>query len=323
VKDQPYGAAGDGTTDDTDAIQRAVDEHEIVFLPKGRYAVSKTLRLRPDTKLIGAHRCFTWLVPVDRAGGDFHDPAQPAPVVRTADDARAETVLAFLGIRTLEDSPAAYCLRWRSGRHSIFRDTNIVFAYRAPPQGPASALDPDQAKRLYDHAVVRIDGHGGGRWYNFHQESSRGHGRDYRHLLIEGTTEPLGMYQCNPEHARSDANMEICGAKHVSIYGVKGEYTQPIIWIRDSDDIRIFGYGGNAAAQEGGALFVVERTPHFLLANLVDSPRMPQGIPATFFAGDGVDPRRWHMVLERSDGQTIRTPPLDRPVLYKRGHLWN
>ena len=53
VKDEPYGAVGDGVTDDADAIQRAVDEHEIVFLPKGHYAVSKTIRLRPDTKLIG------------------------------------------------------------------------------------------------------------------------------------------------------------------------------------------------------------------------------------------------------------------------------
>jgi hypothetical protein len=166
---------------------------------------------------------------------------------------------------------------------------------------------------------VRIDGHGGGRWYNFHQESSRGHGSDYRHLLIDGTTEPLHMYQCNPEHARSDANLAIRGAQHVSIYGVKGEYNQPIIWVRDCDDIRIFGYGGNAAAVAGRAVFVIERTPNVVLANLVDSPRMPQGIPDTHFAGDGVDPRRWHMVLEHtSNGDTILTPPLDRPVLYKR-----
>jgi len=38
------------------------------------------------------------------------------------------------------------------------------------------------------------------------------------------------------------------------------------------------------------------------------------------FAGDGVDPRTWHMVEEfTADGKTVRTPPLDRPVLYRRG----
>jgi hypothetical protein len=64
----------------------------------------------------------------------------------------------------------------------------------------------------------------------------------------------------------------------------------------------------DVAAVEGGALFVIERTPNVFLANLVDSPRMPQGIPDTHFAGDGIDPRRRHMVQERSpDGETI--PP--------------
>ena len=319
VKDEPYGAVGDGTTDDADSIQRAVDNNLIVFLPKGRYAVSKTIRLRPDTKLIGLHRCYSWLVPLSQPGGDFDEPKNPRPVVRTANDVKAETVLAFLGIRTLGDSSGAYCLHWQAGQRSIFRGTNIVFSFRAKPQGPARSIKPSGAAGLYNHPLVVIDGHGGGRWYNFHQESSRGHGPDYRHLLIDGATEPLHMYQCNPEHARSDANMELRNARNVSVYGVKGEYNQPIIWIRDCDHIQILGYGGNAAAHEGRSLFVVERTPNFLLANLVDSPRMPQGIPNTFFAGDGVDPHRWHMVAERTAaGEVIRTPPLDRPVLYKR-----
>jgi hypothetical protein len=322
VKDKPFGAVGDGIADDTKAIQRAIDSHEIVFLPKGTYAVSKTIQLRPNTRLIGLHRCYSWLVPLDRVGGDFHDPADPSPVVQTADDREANTVVAFFGIRTLTDSQAAYCLHWRAGRNSIFRDTNIAFSFKAAAQGPARSLGPDKASQLYNHPLVLVDGHGGGRWYNFHQESSRGHNINYRHLLISGTDEPLSMYQCNPEHARSDANLEIRDASNVTIYGIKGEYNQPIVWIRDCDKVRIFGYGGNAAAHQGHALFVVERTPNFVLANLVDSPRMPQGISNTFFAGDGVDPRYWYMVREiTTANKTALTPPLDRPVLYKRGHV--
>jgi hypothetical protein len=50
---------------------------------------------------------------------------------------------------------------------------------------------------------------------------------------------------------------------------------------------------------------------------------MPRGIPDTFFAGDGVDPRYWYMLREiTSTGETVLTPPLDRPVLYKRGHVF-
>ena len=182
--------------------------------------------------------------------------------------------------------PIACIGRPAAGRYSATRTLHFPFARRRRGRHVPST---HVKQRLYNHPVVRIDGHGGGRWYNFHQESSRGHGRDYRHLLVEGTTEPLHLYQCNPEHAQATPIWK-CAAQHVSLYGVKGEYNQPIIWVRDCDHVRIFGYGGNAAAHEGHALFVVDRTPNFLLANLVDSPRMPQGIPETHFAGDGVRP---------------------------------
>ncbi|GAB6167317.1 hypothetical protein JCM19992_33170 [Thermostilla marina] len=319
VRMPPYNAAGDGTTDDWAAIQKAVDEAQVVFLPKGTYALGRTLHLRKDTVLLGAHRCFSWLVPKAVEGGDFMDPANPQPVVDTPDDASARTTLAFLGIGTLEDSRAAYCLRWRAGRNSIFREVNIRFDLRAPAQGLAY---PEDRTSLFDHPLVLVTGHGGGKWYDFHQESSRGHGPNYRHLLVEGTTEPLHFYQCNPEHARSEANFEIRNAQNVFLYGVKGEYYRPIVMITDSRKVGVFGYGGNAAAEPGHALFVVRRSHDYVLANLADSVRFPRGEPDTFFAGDGVDPEQWFMVEETlSDGTTVRLPPLERPVLYRRGNL--
>ncbi|RMG04349.1 MAG: hypothetical protein D6741_01170 [Planctomycetota bacterium] len=319
VRKPPYNAAGDGTTDDWAAIQKAIDEARIVFLPKGTYAIGHTLHLRKDTVLIGTHRCFSWLVPKAIEGGDFNDPSKPQPVVDTPDDASASTTIAFFGIGTLDDSQAAYCLRWRVGRNSIFRDVNIRFDYRAPAQGLAY---PEDRSRLFDLPLVLVTGHGGGKWYDFHQESSRGHGPNYRHLLVDGTSEPLHFYQCNPEHARSEANFEIRNAQNVFLYGVKGEYYRPIVMITDSRKVGLFGYGGVAAAEPGHALFVIRRSDDYVLANLVDSVRFPRGEPDTFFAGDGVDPELWFMVEETpSDGTTIRLPPLERPVLYRRGKL--
>ncbi|MGQ9914152.1 MAG: glycosyl hydrolase family 28-related protein [Thermogutta sp.] len=320
VKAEPYGAVGDGVTDDTAAIQRAINDHAAVFLPKGTYAVSQTLRLRPETRLIGAYRCFTWLQPIASPGGDFYDPQNPRPVVQTANNAEAVTTLALLGIRTLENSRAAYCLHWQAGRRSIFRDVNLDLTFRAPPQG---LTPPEEAElaRLFLQPLVLVDGNGGGRWYNFHQESSKGHGPDYRHLLIRGTRQPMHMYQCNPEHARSDANLEIRDAENVFLYGVKGEYYRPIVRIVGSRRVGVFGYGGNAAATPGDALFVIENSTDFVLVQLVDSPRFPSGQPDTYFAGDGVDPERWHMLVERTAaGEEIRTEPLERPALYKRGN---
>ena len=45
VKDAPYNAKGDSFTDDTNAIQKAIDENEYVFIPKGYYRITKTIKL--------------------------------------------------------------------------------------------------------------------------------------------------------------------------------------------------------------------------------------------------------------------------------------
>ncbi|MGD2175900.1 MAG: glycosyl hydrolase family 28-related protein, partial [Candidatus Brocadiaceae bacterium] len=297
VKAPPYSAAGDNEADDADALQRAIDEHDIVFLPRGKYRVSRTLRLRPATKLVGVHRVFSVLTALATEGGDFSDPAAPMPVVRTSDEASAPTVLAFLGISA--GTPGAYCLDWRAGRSSIFRAVEMWASYRADNADDAPVLSHPQA-------VVR--GSGGGRWYNFHADHRGSPHPAYRHLLVEGTTEPLRFYQCNPEHSRGEANMELRNARNVCIYGLKGENPTPILVARDTDNVSVFGYGGNAIPPAGESLLLFERTSNFLVANLVDRPMGVRG-----------DPTQWAALIERTaDGRTIATQPLDRPVLYIR-----
>ena len=48
IKLPPYNAKGDGRSDDTEAIQRAVDDlmgqHRILYFPEGEYLISKTIR---------------------------------------------------------------------------------------------------------------------------------------------------------------------------------------------------------------------------------------------------------------------------------------
>lgn len=48
-----YGAVGDGTNDDTAAIQAALDANTVVYLPPGSYKVTSSLRLNSFNKLIG------------------------------------------------------------------------------------------------------------------------------------------------------------------------------------------------------------------------------------------------------------------------------
>ena len=310
VKDAPYLAQGDEQADDTAAIQRAIDENETVLLPKGHYRVTRTIRLRPNTRLVGIGQHLSVLM-AREAGGDFADASRPRPVVETADDGNARTVLDSLGIFVPKEVPGALALNWRSGRESLLRSVMFMFNTLAPRVKPVPRNTP----------LVVISGHGGGRWYNFYAEFSSDMGPDYRHLLVDGTSEPLDFYQCNPEHARSDANMEIRNARNVSIYGLKGEGNFRILWVRDSDNVRVFGYGGNAAAFERTSLFRFERTPNFLVANAVDQPRLPGKGFGDYWAGRGVDPREWHMIIDSPEpGREIATEPLDRPVLYRRGN---
>src|SRR5579875_375965 len=53
------GIVGDGTTDDTAAIQKAIDTHRVLYFPSGHYIVRDTLTLRPDSILIGLHPTLT------------------------------------------------------------------------------------------------------------------------------------------------------------------------------------------------------------------------------------------------------------------------
>lgn len=155
----------------------------------------------------------------------------------------------------------------------------------------------------------------------FFSESYWGHGTEYRHLRISDIEGPFAIYQCNPEHARGDCNMEISRSRYVSIYGLKSEGNRPVLKISDSDHIRVFGYGGNAAALEGEALFEISGAPNFLIANAVDSPRLPPIVSSNPGFGRGVDPASWHMIREYpGKGPVVNTLPCDRPVLYIRGN---
>ena len=56
------GAKGDGVTDDTEVIQKAIAAHPAIYLPSGFYVVRDTLTLRPDTVLIGLHPGATQII---------------------------------------------------------------------------------------------------------------------------------------------------------------------------------------------------------------------------------------------------------------------
>ena len=80
VNVRSLGVKGDGLTDDTDALQKAIEGHAVLYLPSGRYLLHETLTLRADTALIGLHPSTTQF---DLSDGTpaFAGPGSPKPLL--------------------------------------------------------------------------------------------------------------------------------------------------------------------------------------------------------------------------------------------------
>jgi hypothetical protein len=323
VRAAPYSAAGDGIADDTDALQQAINEHDLVFLPKGYYRVSRSIVLRSNSQLIGVAPHLSVLLPSDATGTAFQNVSKPAPVLVTADDASASTVVAFIGVSTISETAGGYALQWRSGADSIFRDVNVDH-----PSEFGTLANPPLPALQVGRPLVVVTGNGGGKFYRFFQGRSDGVSPDYRHLLIDSTSQSLRLYQCNAEHAKANANIEIRGASNIDIFGLKSEGNYTVLWIHDSTSVAVYGYGGDATAfpldctypagysQVTPTLFRVDDSTDVRLANLHDRGFITSSVDS--LAGYGYPPDGWAMVVENTAGLESHTSPLDRPVLYRR-----
>lgn len=58
-----HGAKGDGTTDDTRAIQKAINSAKVVIFPPGTYLIARALRLSSNRVLVGAGIDATSIIP--------------------------------------------------------------------------------------------------------------------------------------------------------------------------------------------------------------------------------------------------------------------
>jgi hypothetical protein len=231
----------------------------------------------------------------------FADPGRPSPMLITPDDAGATCMAAFfqLWVRI----PGAYAMRWRAGRNSVVRNVRTKLSPWEKNAAPAS------------HPAILIDGHGGGRWYNALMHEKFPQNKNHRHVLARGTREPLSFYMLNPEHSQADHMVEFDDVRGLRIYGLKSETIgakgprelTPFL-VRNSSNFRLFGYGGNASAQEGQGLYRIENCSDFVFANF-----------SYQFFPQATDPSRWFIVQEKPRaGETIGTPATEYFTLYKR-----
>jgi hypothetical protein len=189
-----FGAKGDGVSDDTAAIQSAIDSQRVVYLPLGAYALSDTLRLKPDTVLIGLHPGLTRLV-LPNGSPLYQGTGTPKALLESARG--GDAIVTGIGLATGEVNPRAVGLLWRAGEHSLVDDLRIHWGYGA-------ATDPFKKSERFDTSawwdrqypsVWVTDGGGGtftGVW------SPAGHAQ--AGFYVTNTSTPGRVYELSAEH---------------------------------------------------------------------------------------------------------------------------
>ncbi len=142
LREEPYFAKGDGITDDTEAIQKALDDHPnsgaILYLPHGIYLVSDTLRW-PDApkgkggseyknvRLQGQSRMGTVVLLKDAAEG-FGNPREPKGLVWTgpAPAQRFSNEIRDLTLHTGNDNPGACGAQFHANNQGNMTDVFVV-----------------------------------------------------------------------------------------------------------------------------------------------------------------------------------------------------
>ena len=140
------GVKGDGTTDDTPALQAAIAAHRVLYFPSGHYVVRDTLTLRPDTILIGLHPTLTQFDLLDGTPG-YQGIGAPKAVLFAP--AGGKNILSGFGVFTGGINPRAVAVLWKAGEDSLIDDVRFLGGHGSGtnPYNNNHTADPDLAKR--------------------------------------------------------------------------------------------------------------------------------------------------------------------------------
>ena len=123
VNIRDYGAKGDGITDDTAAFEKAIAEHEVIYVPSGWYRLTRTLKMGPKTKLIGLHTYASQFV-LTESEPAFSGFGGPVPMLESYPG--GENILNGIGIFTGGYNYRAVGVKWQSSEKSYLNDVKFV-----------------------------------------------------------------------------------------------------------------------------------------------------------------------------------------------------
>ncbi len=194
--DQSLGVAGDGGADETAAIQQAIDTHRVLYFPIGHYLVSDTLKLRPDTVLIGLHPLLTEIVLHDSTPG-YVGVGAPRAVI--AAPAGGSNIISGIGVFTGGINPRAVGVLWKAGADSLVDDVRLLGGHGSGlnPYNATHTADPDIHKRWDgQYPSLWVTDGGGGAFANIWSPDTYSQAGFYASY----TSTPGHVYELSVEH---------------------------------------------------------------------------------------------------------------------------
>ncbi|HUJ72923.1 MAG TPA: glycosyl hydrolase family 28-related protein [Verrucomicrobiae bacterium] len=223
VNVRSLGAKGDGVTDDTAVIQEAIAKHRAIYLPSGRYRVTDTIALRPDTVLIGLHPYATQIVVLDSTPA-FDGIGAPKPLLETPQG--GTNIITGIGLDTGLNRRAV-AVKWMAGKDSMLNDVRFLGGHGMyNPDGTRLQVynnnrtgDPDP-KRRWDSQYWSLwitDG-GGGTFKDIWTPNTFAQAGVY---ISDTTTEGRIYAMSSEHHVRNEVKLR--NVSNWQLYGLQTE----------------------------------------------------------------------------------------------------
>jgi sugar lactone lactonase YvrE len=213
------GAVGDGVTDDTAVLREAIARHRAIYLPSGRYRVTDTIVLRPDTALIGLNPIATQIVLQDSTA-TFQGVGAPKALLEAPQG--GTNIVMGIGLDTGGINPRAVGAKWMASSHSLMNDVRFLGGHgmfnpdgtRMQPYNSNRTGDPDPRRRWdSEYYSLWVTDGGGGTFKDIWTPNTFAQCG----LYVSDTATEGRVYAMSSEHHvrnevkfRSVANWQIC-----------------------------------------------------------------------------------------------------------------
>lgn len=202
------GAVGDGKTDNTQIFRDAINKYDVIFLPQGLYVIKGTLKLRPNTVLIGMDPVSTRIVLPENTPG-FSGFGSPVPLIESSEGGK--DIITGIGLDVMGFNYRVVGCKWMAGKDSYIND--VHFSGWNTNKGPQRFHSQSQElynshkrPRIFDKGVEEswdnqhwnlwVTNNGGGVFKDIWLNNTFGSCG----LFVDHTSTPGRIYEMSVEH---------------------------------------------------------------------------------------------------------------------------